>query len=401
MLFGKHQKPDPGTVMIEDEFGKERPWTIIPRPETIEKNYSLKQLMGLGSDPESVGEDETANEAANDIYRSICTSTRHAMNAIIPGAKHGKLKWKHITSAEKAAVYEEVLESNPYLQRFPGGWITEVVMQRQLRNSRDTAARTQKLKARKPHISKARDKSQAPRKGQLAPGALVPASKAANPRQGPTEGMPSNGPGRPGNNRSNRADHSNHSEFSEEDTNANHNVPKPPLRPGQPPNTSNKATTLLGYFQPVRAHTKHQKRPENNTSHNGQVACEAPPENNSEEEDWDINVSHQIAKLMSNKRSKELEGNNSAAGPSSAAKGNRMPPVPLTPPPAENARTKVRPKQRPPPATEEEEDAEEPELFHRTTRAAKQRMIKAIGTKEPPSPPKAAPKGKKRARTGK
>ncbi|KAB5587768.1 hypothetical protein CTheo_8791 [Ceratobasidium theobromae] len=243
----KNHQLDPGTVMIGDDSGKERPWTIIPRPEKVEKNCNLRKLMELGSNSDSEGEDE-AKDAANDIYRSICTSTRHAMNAIIPGAKRGTLKWKQITSAEKAAIHEEVLESNPYLRRFPGGWITEVVMQHQLRNSRDTAARLRKLKAKKSHTSKPIGKSHAPRKGDTAPGALAQATGHANLRQESTR---------------DRSVPANHPESSEEDGPTSKDFPNPPA-PVQTSGPNKKAKTLLGYFQPVQAHlsasTKHKKR---------------------------------------------------------------------------------------------------------------------------------------------
>jgi hypothetical protein len=65
--------------MIEDENGVEQPWTIIPRPETIKKNSSIRKFMELGSDNDSDSDSVSGDDAKDDttaraqcaIYQSI------------------------------------------------------------------------------------------------------------------------------------------------------------------------------------------------------------------------------------------------------------------------------------------------------------------------------------------
>ncbi|CAE6417566.1 unnamed protein product, partial [Rhizoctonia solani] len=59
-----HVDPLP-TVLIKDENGVERPWTIIPRPETIEKNCSIRKLMELGSDNSDSDSDSDSDSGDN------------------------------------------------------------------------------------------------------------------------------------------------------------------------------------------------------------------------------------------------------------------------------------------------------------------------------------------------
>lgn len=83
--------------MIEDENGVKRPWAIIPRPETIEKNASIRILMELGTDDDSDSdsvsdgnaEDDSTTKAQTAIYRSIWVCATyilwlwHSINALL------------------------------------------------------------------------------------------------------------------------------------------------------------------------------------------------------------------------------------------------------------------------------------------------------------------------------
>ncbi|CCO35505.1 hypothetical protein BN14_09623 [Rhizoctonia solani AG-1 IB] len=148
--------------------------------------------MDLGEDPSDDDSDNKSKttDAQKTIYCSIRKCTRLAMNAIIPGASHGKLYWSQITSAERTAVHAEVLEMNPYLRRFPGGWITEVIMQRQLRTSRNTRERNRKKRNKQPEplsLLSNKKRNSGSNKTNRASGAPATAAHASSSGQGPAK----------------------------------------------------------------------------------------------------------------------------------------------------------------------------------------------------------------------
>ncbi|KAG8728467.1 hypothetical protein FRC11_011012 [Ceratobasidium sp. 423] len=374
---------DPEIVMIEDEYGVEQPWPVILRPETIEKNRNLRELMDLGSNSDA--EDDATNDAQKAIYRSICARIRHATNAIIPGAMHGKLKWKQVTSAERTAVHNEVVELNPYLRRFPGGWITEVVMQRQLRNARDTAARDNdsdeeqlytkvkplNLLSKKSCTSKVKGKSHAPGKGRIAPAASAPAVRGSKPALGSTKGVAQK---KRALNNDVIADRQ-----SQDPTTANHSEPdisQEGVDADAASKPNKKAKTLSG-----KAHSSTTTRPQkgpktSTTSKNKKTVRNIDPSSGSEE-DWDEDVDCQVAELKSKKHTKE---------------------APIT----KSSQPKSCPKPRPVSARKGGRDGEKKDFFCLDTHGEKQELIdEAEGIMVGPSKPKATSKSKKRVVTTK
>ncbi|CUA72632.1 hypothetical protein RSOLAG22IIIB_10204 [Rhizoctonia solani] len=358
----------PSTVMIEDENGVKQPWAVIPRPETIEKNASIRKLMELGdddSDSDSISDGDTEDDgtakAQTAIYRSIWQGIHHAMNAIVPGALHGKLKWKAITSAERSAIHAEVLENNPYLRRFPGGWISELIMQRQLRNARDTAARKAKqnraLKL-KPlnHLSK---KARAQTKKKVLASKTVPApSTSKNQSTAPATSTETRGKSTATPSTSNSAPSGARQRTSksadlnppvhvaaDSATRAREPLSNQELSTSMASGTKVQQKDLFAYFQPksipqsVSVSNNQAKTAPNN--HNENTKSDS---SDNEDESWNQDIDDELAKLKSK--------------PTKAT-------------PASSSTTKKsRPKMRPPPAADTE--GEEQEIFRRTTRAIEQ-----------------------------
>ncbi|KAG8693842.1 hypothetical protein FRC09_010253 [Ceratobasidium sp. 395] len=138
-------------VDIPDENGQLQPWKVLTRPKKLPDNLNIRKAMELDSeesDPDETNRDaqerRTANAAKKMIYRSICQNIRHALNASQPNALNGHTRWSHISSHTRALVHETALGEEPYLKRFPGGWISEQIMKQQLRNKRETKTRAGK-----------------------------------------------------------------------------------------------------------------------------------------------------------------------------------------------------------------------------------------------------------------
>ncbi|KAG9085916.1 hypothetical protein FRC07_013258, partial [Ceratobasidium sp. 392] len=115
------------------------------------KVFDVRTAMELDSEDSEPGKNNRdrrewtqANLAKKMLYRSICRNVRHALNASQSNALSGSTRWSQISSATRALVHDTVLGEEPYMKRFPGGWITEDIMKRQLRNKRDTATRLSK-----------------------------------------------------------------------------------------------------------------------------------------------------------------------------------------------------------------------------------------------------------------
>ncbi|QRW17363.1 hypothetical protein RhiXN_05365 [Rhizoctonia solani] len=282
------------------------------------------------------------------------------MNAIIPGASHGKLYWTQITSSEQAAVHAEVLELNPYLRRFPGGWITEVLMQRQLRNSRETRSRNRNKSQGKQRAPKAAATANNPSTCRGSDGATT--QEGSQKRKGPPPQQTGGASG--------------HSEPKKSKRTSDAPAPDVPAPPNKKPRT------LLGYFQPVipqsSAATHGQKRQGGEISGKDHEAPHVPSsESSSEEDDWGDAVAREMQELKSRTRGKE----GSAPGPNSSI--------------SKTSGSRIRPKVRPPPS-DDGNDTEGSDFFRRNTRVTKQELIdKAEGVEEGASKPKPAPKGKK------
>ncbi|KAH7316373.1 hypothetical protein B0J17DRAFT_634128 [Rhizoctonia solani] len=95
------------------------------------KNPKIQDLMELGSAPNTDLDNDSANnnettKAKKAIYRGIWNGIKEGLNAIIPGAFHGKHLWRNVTTEQRNAVYG-------------GGWIEELIMMMQLSNAQDTA----------------------------------------------------------------------------------------------------------------------------------------------------------------------------------------------------------------------------------------------------------------------
>ncbi|KAG9095110.1 hypothetical protein FRC07_011148 [Ceratobasidium sp. 392] len=138
-------------VDIPDENGKLQPWKVLTRPKKISDNFNIRKAMELDSEESDPGETNrdarerrTANAAKKMVYRSICQNIRHALNASHPNALNGYTRWSQISSHTRALVHETALGEEPYLMRFPGGWISEQIMKQQLRNKRETKTRAGK-----------------------------------------------------------------------------------------------------------------------------------------------------------------------------------------------------------------------------------------------------------------
>ncbi|KAG9121233.1 hypothetical protein FRC07_002901 [Ceratobasidium sp. 392] len=138
-------------VDIPDENGQLQPWKVLTRPKKLADNLNIRKAMELDSEESDPGETNrdarerrTANAAKKTIYRSICQNIRHALNASQPNALNGYTRWSQIPSHTRALVHETALGEEPYLKRFPGGWISEEIMKQQLRNKRETKTRAGK-----------------------------------------------------------------------------------------------------------------------------------------------------------------------------------------------------------------------------------------------------------------
>ncbi|CAE6433447.1 unnamed protein product [Rhizoctonia solani] len=386
-----HVDPLP-TVLIKDENGVERPWTIIPRPETIEKNCSIRKLMELGSDnsdSDSDSDSDSGDNAKDDnttrarcaIYRSIWRGISHALNSIVPGAVHGKLKWKNITSAERSAVHAEVVENNPYLCRFEGGWISELIMQRQLRNARDTATRKAKQDQAlnlKPldHLSK---KSRAQTKKKLlaskkkastssksqATAPATPIESSGNPIVTATATSSASNSVPPAHKRRSNV---NPGPSAANNSNAEGSEPLSDGEPSAPiaPDRNTQQKSLFAYFkpkpvaQPISTNKKRAK-----TSANSQDKETESESSDNEDEAWSRDINTEIAGLKS-------KSTNTPLASSSTTKRSKPSPTPESTVPKKSA-VKPRPKARPPPGANDK--TEEPDLFRRNTRAAKQELI--------------------------
>ncbi|CAE6419559.1 unnamed protein product [Rhizoctonia solani] len=359
-------------VMIKDENGAEQPWPLIPRPETIEKNCNIKKLMELGNDSESdsdeAAEDDTTR-AQKAIYRSICTAIRRAMNAIVPDALHGMLKWKDITSAERSGVHET----------------------RQLRHARDTAMRkVKKNKALnlKPldHLSKksrmeakktslrTKKKAQALKTTQVeAPVASVQAAENK---------APSTPDSSDGNSQSALDEQSNSLPLRNLDAgDRESNGIETPSAP-MVPDAGKQHRTLLAYFKPKAAPQPTftaNKEPTRTQGGNKNKGVARKIDSDSEDEDWSRAIEAEIADLNSKpgKPSARNKGHNATPGPSTAGPSN----------------PKRRPKQRPPPSATD--TGEEQDLFRRTTRASNHEATQeSEAVAAGPSKAKSALKGK-------
>ncbi|CAE7233201.1 unnamed protein product [Rhizoctonia solani] len=358
--------------MIEDENGVERPWTLIPLPKKIEKNCNLRELMELGSGTDSEGDSGGANEddpttkAQKAIYRSICGGIRRSMNAIVPGALHGKLKWRDITSAERTAIHEEVVADNPYLRRFPGGWISEIIMQRQLRNARDTATRNTKALNLKPLdllSKKARVRAKK--------GAQEPTKKSRPAARIQTGGKPTltlgtavSGTQRSTLSRRERIDQppatANDSDLEhEEPTSDEERVGLTPLE------VVNRQRDLLEYYKSEQSTSaKTKKGTVANKNNKNKPADGTDSDDDDDDDDWGNEFDEEVANLNSKPpvASSSKKGK-ATSGPSTVlAKSSRG-----------GTRANPRPTMRPVPTPTEE--GEEQELFRITTRAAKRELI--------------------------
>ncbi|KAG8689863.1 hypothetical protein FRC11_000160 [Ceratobasidium sp. 423] len=377
--------PSTGMVMIEDENGVKQPWSIIPHPDTIPKNCSVRKLMELGSDSDSdPGSDNDDNDNTDDktakaqkaIYRSICAR-----------ALRGKLKWKNITSEQRNAVRQEALENNPYLRRFEGAWLEELIMQRQLRHSRDTTTRKEnKKKALKSRVQD-KKKSHSPQDGQVA----TPTAPAQNNIGTSSRSVDST--------KDNTLQHT-----SKKRTGPGQQIQRPsttkgastegegPISNREPPapmdpNLGKRQNTLLTYFT---AKPSPQPAPTTNTKHLGASGSSSNTQVNddssgSDDEGWSRGVDNEIANLKSKKQ-------NVASAPSSTAKKGNTTPESST---ATTSRSRSRPKMVPPPTAGANERTAT-EVFTRTTRAGKQETIDRVEEEmDGASKAKAAKKGKK------
>ncbi|KDN38396.1 hypothetical protein RSAG8_09490, partial [Rhizoctonia solani AG-8 WAC10335] len=343
-----HVDPLP-TVMIEDENGVEQPWTIIARPETIEKNCSIRKLMQLGSDNDSDSDSVSGDGAEDDdtakakcaLYRSIWRGTYHALNAIVPGAVHGKLKWKNISSAERSAVHEEVLANNPYLRRFPGGWISELIMQRQLRNARDTATR------------KAKQDQALNWRRQLLQSRLTATASASD--SAPTNARKRRSNANPGPSIANNSNTEGGEPLSDGE-------PSAPMAPGRNAQQKN----LFAYFKPKPvSQSISTSEKQTKTSASSQDKESESDSSDNEDEAWSRDMNNEIAELKS-------KPTNAPLASSSTAKKSNPPPAHESTAPKKSG-AKPRPKMRPPPSADNED--EEQDFFRRNTRLAKRDPI--------------------------
>ncbi|KAG8680817.1 hypothetical protein FRC09_017949, partial [Ceratobasidium sp. 395] len=140
-----HTVVDDEYVDIPDEKGQLQPWKVLARPKKLPDSLNIHKAMELDSeesDPSETNRDarerRTANAAKKMIYRSICQNIRHALKASQRNALNGYTRWSHISIHTRALVHEKALGEEPYLKRFPGGWISEQIMKQQLRNKRET-----------------------------------------------------------------------------------------------------------------------------------------------------------------------------------------------------------------------------------------------------------------------
>ncbi|GAB1527017.1 hypothetical protein RhiTH_010192 [Rhizoctonia solani] len=311
------------------------------------------------------------------------------MNAIIPGASHGKLYWTQITSSKQAAVHAksstfmssgQVLELNPYLRRFPGGWITKVLMQRQLRNSRETRSCNRNKSQGKQRAPKAAATANNPSTCRGSNGATT--QEGSQKRKGPPPQQTGGASG--------------HSKPKKSKRTSDAPAPDVPA----PPNK--KSRTLLGYFQPVipqsSAATHGQKRQGGEISGKDHKAPHVPSlESSSEEDDWGDAVAREMQELKSRTRGKEGSGTKQSLPYPNSANATVVAPGPNSSI-SKTSGSRIRPKVRPPPS-DNGNDTEGSDFFRRNTRVTKQELIdKAEGVKEGASmisKPKPAPKGKK------
>ncbi|CEL58783.1 hypothetical protein RSOLAG1IB_08829 [Rhizoctonia solani AG-1 IB] len=342
--------------------------------------------MDLGEDPSDDDSDNKSKttDAQKTIYCSIRKCTRLAMNAIIPGASHGKLYWSQITSAERTAVHAEVLEMNPYLRRFPGGWITEVIMQRQLRTSRNTRERNRKKRNKQPEplsLLSNKKRNSGSNKTNRASGAPATAAHASSSGQGPAKAAA------PKKRTLSTDEGTNFSCFDSKTATAdnwvdNATAPEVPAlcpKPGNSKQTDEpepeaqvpprkKPKTLFGYFQPKAAQSaaKISNQTEDfeeltAAGKNHETPRSTASGHDSDQDDWGDNTGTSTTRKAANLDVQR--GNNVTKGSS----------------------TKVRPKMRAPRSGSDEDDADESDLFRRTTytRLAKQELIdKVEGVKQ-------------------
>ncbi|CAE6487601.1 unnamed protein product [Rhizoctonia solani] len=304
-------QPPAGMVMIPDENGVQQPWTIIPRPEIIPKNPNIRALMELGSDSDKEDNDEAAM-AKKAIYWGIWSGIKVAMNSTVAGASVGKLLWKQVPTTQRNDVRAEVLENNPYLRRFEGGWIEELIMMTQLSNSRDTYRRKMK-KATKAQLKPLNRLSKQTKKQSLkshkdkASSSTHQSNKASN-------------------NVSNSGERSNNT--------------------AQPTATSNKKRSVA-----------------NNEDREMEDTGES---SGSDDGAWSQGVDTEIA------ASKSKQSKDAPSTSSSAAKKGKQPEVP----PASTSGRRPRPVPRRAPSSDGDEDEDSTtRLFRRTTRAGKQETI--------------------------
>ncbi|KAH7335741.1 hypothetical protein B0J17DRAFT_719363 [Rhizoctonia solani] len=319
--------------------------------------------LGSGSncEPEAASaNDNETTKAQKVIYRGIWNGIKAALNATVAGALHGQILWKDTTSEQRNAVRLEILENHLYLRRFQGGWIEELIMMTQLSKRRDTVKHKRKKatesqlkpleRLSKKSYNQTKKRSLESHKSQATAPPTTAQSGGSAPSQSGnsanTSGsQPTNAPSDKGK-KSTNDQASSVLEVSD---------------------TGEQTNTLPLYFKPMptlqRASTSNKKHLGADDGDHDMEAGGDRSESN--DEDWSRAVDDEIANSKSKKQ------NEVASMSLSAAKDTSTAPEDST---AKTLRPKARPKPRPPPSDSTGEETVT-ELFHRTTQAAKQKMI--------------------------
>ncbi|KAB5588018.1 hypothetical protein CTheo_8539 [Ceratobasidium theobromae] len=138
-----------GFAMIPDHHGVPQPHTMLPCPKGVITNLQAQiELEDSGSD--GVDSDQQEDEVdgvkkprKSEMYDDIRRFIRYTVNGILTPEQHS-LHWAQIPAHLKVIVYEQAVESHPYLQRFIDSWASEEMMKSILQNGHDSSVRRSK-----------------------------------------------------------------------------------------------------------------------------------------------------------------------------------------------------------------------------------------------------------------